>query len=619
MTRTCVYYDLDEISADDVRRARSRGPDADHFALRGATWPKEFADRPPARVLNSRDFDYQARLMDWIDRMFAALTATASGRPHRPFQDTDLLEIVRFHFLFNFAPVAQRWWALSEIVQSKSPNRLIWVAPRARLGQLRALSSPNIPTRVELLPASDFDGLRAVLHNARRIAGPLRRRFRRWFLRPRSTAPRPSLTNSGIVFVEYFPNNVKGILPVAKALQDRHGIEPSWLALRTPVAEALRNSGVPAAAVTRCDEDPVDERTPFTAAERACLEAALDELPHGIYQGPKGLDGREYLKPAVAKHLTALLEQARYWLAGLTAAFDHLRPQCVVSTSYSSIPGRAAAMACAQRGGKSVYLQHGLFPDRSFFTRFCNDVLLLWGDSNRRFMIEQGISPDRVQVVGATNYDELIARSRDTAPKPVPQPGAPLVVALMASRTGGAALSYSAADTCVTNVARAVAAIESAHLIVKIHPGDKTGMVERAVGKLPGCTIVKAGNSQDVILQSDIVIVVSSTTGLEACVADKPLIVLEPVGVPNFGTYAQYGAALMVPLNGDCDWERIADAIQRLQGGPAMAAELALGRRRLVDDMLNGGRGDAANLAATAIAGCIGVSEPIAAHPFQGV
>jgi hypothetical protein len=619
MTVTCIYYDLDEIGGDDLRRAREYSGGAKEFIAAGVTWPETNASHRPRVVPSSRSVEYQADLMAWVDRLYGALTAAGDGTNRPPHQDPVLLEIARYHFFFDFAAVEQRWRAISEIVRSVNPDRLIWVAPQERIGRLRAISNSEMPTRLEFVLALKSFGLRTFLRDARRLAGPLLRRFRRRLLHLRTTQRALSPADSRIVFTEYFPNNVKGLLPVAKALEERCGIEPNWLAQRETVAEALGKAGVAASVIAQYVDDPGDERIPFTAGECKQFQAALDRLPDDVYRGTGQLDGREYLKPALTEHLTASLEQARYWLAALTAAFDLLRPRCVVSTSYSSIPGRAAAVACGRRGGKSIYVQHGLFPDRSFFTRFCNDILLLWGESNRRFMTKQGIAAERVHVVGASNYDDLIARSRSRQAKPIPQPGAPLAVALMASRTAGAALSYSAAQSCLSNIVRAVAKIPAARLVVKVHPGDKTGMVARTVGHTPGCTVSTDGNSQDVILESDIVIVISSTTGLEACVADKPLIVLEPDGAPNFAPYEQYGAALKVALSGDGDWQQIASAIELLQRDPTVASGLAAGRRRLVDDMLDGGRGDAAALAAAAISSYASASELMTARPLQGV
>jgi hypothetical protein len=620
MTTTCIYYDLDEISPDDIRRARRRAPASMEFAPAGIVWPHEIGGKPPHVVSSSRDFEYQAELMAWIDRLFGALIDDGDGTAPCPYQDRALLEIGRYSFFFEFAAVEQRWRAFSEIVRTSKPNHLIWVTPRDRIQTLAALKSDALPMRVEFLAASNSSRWGAVLRAAKGFARPPLKRLQRRLLQfAVASHPASSAADTKVVFAEYYPNSAMGLLPVAKALHEESRIEPTWLALRGPVAELLRDSAVLPNTIDQFVNNPGDERIPLALTDRDRFSSLLDRLPEDLFRGTSQLVGRQYLTRALKTHLTAAIEQARYWLAALSSAFSQLRPRCVVSTTYSSIPGRAASVACNRCGGKSVYLQHGLFPDRPYFARFCNDVLLLWGESNRRFMIEQGIVGDRMHVVGASNYDDLIARSRSTVPRPLPRPGEALRVALMASRTAGAALGYSAAQSCLVSVADAVAEIPAARLIVKIHPGDKTGMIDRTVGKRPHCTIVKAGASQDVILESDIIVVVSSTTGLEACVADKPLIVLEPEGVPSFGSYAQYGAALEVHLQRDGDSQRIAEAIELLQCDASVVAGLALGRRRLVDDMLNCGRGDAAILAAHAIATLVSSSDPVGARPLQGV
>ncbi|HEV3416251.1 MAG TPA: hypothetical protein VG056_05545, partial [Pirellulales bacterium] len=358
-----------------------------------------------------------------------------------------------------------------------------------------------------------------------------------------------------------------------------------------------------------------DARTAFSAEDRRRLEDSLNQLPDSILCGTTHVVGRRYLQPALRQHLTSALEQATYWLDALSRTFDRIHPRCVVSTTYSSIPGRAAAVACQRHGGRSIYLQHGLFPDREFFTRFCNDTLLLWGESNRRFISDHGTGDEYIQVVGATIYDNLVNRARIARSKPLPNIEDSLVIAYMASRTGGAAVSYSTAKLCLSSVVQAASEISGARLVVKPHPGDKTGMVERLVGKRRGCTVVKESGSQEVICQSDIVIVLSSTTGLEACMADKPLIVLRPEGVPSFGPYAEYNAALDVPVNSDGDAKRIAEAIQSLRRDAKLAQILAAGRRRLVNDMLNGGQGNAAQLSAQAIAALLPEPAEIAAKP----
>lgn len=138
-------------------------------------------------------------------------------------------------------------------------------------------------------------------------------------------------------------------------------------------------------------------------------------------------------------------------------------------------------------------------------------------------------------------------------------------------------------------------------MTVKLHPGDNTGVVESLLQGYPQVRVARDVNSQETIFQSDVVIVASSTTGLEACIADKPLIVAETSGLSEYGPYREYGAALHVSLDWPGAAEHLTDAIRQLASDPETAAKLAKGRRRLIDDVLNGGRGDAAVLTAQAI------------------
>jgi len=122
----------------------------------------------------------------------------------------------------------------------------------------------------------------------------------------------------------------------------------------------------------------------------------------------------------------------------------------------------------------------------------------------------------------------------------------------------------------------------------------------------PQFKVVSGGTSQDVIVESDLVVVVSSTTGLEACVADKPLIVVELVDDPDSVPYASYGAALKVSVSGTDPAGELTQAITHLQTDPSGVSSLAVGRRRLLDDMLNGSTGNAVEQAAMAVAQLLG-------------
>ena len=90
---------------------------------------------------------------------------------------------------------------------------------------------------------------------------------------------------------------------------------------------------------------------------------------------------------------------------------------------------------------------------------------------------------------------------------------------------------------------------------------------------------------------------------MEACIADKPLIVLETKGLSEYGPYRKYGAALHFSVEDGRSSSVLADTIRIFASDSSTTlAELAKGRRRLIDDLLNGGRGDAIELTAQAVA-----------------
>ena len=262
-----------------------------------------------------------------------------------------------------------------------------------------------------------------------------------------------------------------------------------------------------------------------------------------MFHGTGSLSGKSFLIPAMVEKLSSLLEESAFWLDSFLEAYNALRPRCVVSTTYSSTVGRAAALAARARNASSAFVQHGMFPDHDVFTNFCNDSLFVWGNANRQTMLRNGIADSRIKVVGAAIYDDLIRRERLNGPIRFPRAGEPLKVAYMASRTGGQVVSFSIARLQLMTVARAVSEIPNGQLTVKMHPGDNSRMIETFLQDCPGVRLIRDGSSQDVILQTDVVIVASSTTGLEACIADKPLVVLETKGLFEYNPYRKYGAA----------------------------------------------------------------------------
>ena len=602
---TCIYYDLENVRPDDVRRARAQAGGGPEIIADGVLWPDEIAGPAPHYVLNPRDVSYQDELMDWTSRLFDELRASPRYAAFGCRENISLLEVARYSLLFNFAAVEQRWRAFCEIGHRFGCDRVVWVAPSERCGELALLGRSSGGAAIDLIPTTTRLGLTRRLYlAARRIAGPV---IKPWLARLARIAhppePLPPRGGSRVVFAEYFPNSSKALLPIARALGEQ-GIDVCWLAAREPVRDILRKNGVGSQLLSDISVRARDPANGLTPDGRRNLELALDELPHEMFCGTGGAGGRGYLLPALQRQIGKSLDEAAYWVEGFLEAFAVLRPDFVVSTTYSGIVGRAASMAARARGAVASYVQHGIIPANRAFWHFANDdvQLLLWGQSDRRNAVRCGIAESRVHVTGATLYDPLAALRPASRGSTFPATGEPVRVAFMASRTGGAALTFAAAKRCLETVAEGISRVPQGHLTVKVHPADRTSMVADVMQRFPRFAVFHSGSSQDVIRAADLVIVVSSTTGLEACAADKPLLLLEVPGAPNFVPYASYGAALNVGLSGPDAAATLAETIRRLQADPQAAAALTAGRQRLRDDMLAGARGDAAEVAARAIA-----------------
>jgi UDP-N-acetylglucosamine 2-epimerase len=244
------------------------------------------------------------------------------------------------------------------------------------------------------------------------------------------------------------------------------------------------------------------------------------------------------------------------------------------------------------RGVQSVYVQHGVVVPRHVYASFMNDMLCFWGNYEESGFTSLGVQPQAIHVTGSPLYDSLAMRARQVQPR---ADGSVRIV-MFASRSGGAHTSLDVARTTIAAVAGLAAVIDNAEVIIKAHPADNTQIPEEAIRKLPRVRLVRTGSSQDLVLNADIVVVVSSTTGFEACVADKPLIVLNFTDEEMPLGFAASGAAIEVDSP-----EGLLGAVHSIRTDGAVRQSLAEGRRRVRCEMLNGADGNAGERIASVI------------------
>jgi hypothetical protein len=601
----CVFFDKQRVGVEDLAFARRHAGDkALPVAFADTSWPA--GAEPPERIRPGHDLEVQDAVMAFIADLKRALDEAGAGGAGWRRRGVDLVEVARCQLLPALTPWVARWRALREIQRRWQPSRIVWVACPARRREARLL---RLLCRHGTTPGCEvvYAGLAAAtplwLDAAKTVGRPVMKSARRWRdagravlrqLRSRSVArrlPRPN-GQPQVYFADYYPNSVKASLPVAEKLAEE-GVKVTWLAGRDLVAQALGKASV--AHMSLDDIVPAFARLRgrARAAERGALARALALVPPSVFPGTDGLpDSSGYLRAAARRSLLEVTDEAAAWVEIFHAIFADSKAAAIVSTTYSSTFGRAAALCARAAGAKSVFIQHGQMPAHSCYSFFTNDLMLMWGRYEAEGFARFGQAQGRFRVTGPVLYDRLV-RELSQIQRPFPPPEETLRVTFMASVTGGKHTHAEAARRTLQVIAETVKAEPNAHLTVKPHPGDTTRVVDEVLDAYPGYALVRDRPAREVLEASDVVILAASSTAFEACLCDRPVIIFNLTGTDEITELPQDGAALLVEKEGD-----LAPALRRLREDSGLRAGLSQGRQRVIERRLAGGKGDAALRAA---------------------
>ncbi|GAA3645943.1 UDP-N-acetylglucosamine 2-epimerase [Asaccharospora irregularis] len=155
----------------------------------------------------------------------------------------------------------------------------------------------------------------------------------------------------------------------------------------------------------------------------------------------------------------------------------------------------------------------------------------------------RGINPDSVIVTGQPAFDKLLEfknLNKMEMCKKLGIDSSKTIVSLMSQ-------PIDSRENVLKALIHAMKEHENKQLIIKLHPNED-GKIQQVMLDEMGykAIIVKDIEAPKIIELSDLVITVSSTTGLEAVVMDKPLISINLTGEPDFIPYNDMGIGLGV-------------------------------------------------------------------------
>jgi len=247
---------------------------------------------------------------------------------------------------------------------------------------------------------------------------------------------------------------------------------------------------------------------------------------------------------------------------------DVEKPDLVlIECEYGGLPS-ALTIAAKQKSVPVLSIQHGniapfheaytfnpgdISVDGSVYSPYypIPDVTAVYGPIEKDYLTKTSDYPEKcIVVTGNAGYDFISLLDPESKRKEIfirykLMCGKKLVV----WTTQTHALSQVENERNIKEVFKTLAALkDSFQLLIKLHPGEKDGAIYESYAKKykVKVTIVKDSNSFELIAVADLVITRYSTTGTEAVVLNKPLIILNLSGEKDLASYVDEGVALGV-------------------------------------------------------------------------
>ena len=249
------------------------------------------------------------------------------------------------------------------------------------------------------------------------------------------------------------------------------------------------------------------------------------------------------------------------------AMLESIRPVVIVIEDEYSVFERALIVAAKKRNIPCVAIQHGVIhelhkgylyqsgeisPDISAKSPFVPiaDVTAVYGQYHKDLLTRVGGYPeDAVVVTGQPRYDRMIDLDRESVRSKLIEewhldPSKKIV--LWTTQCHG--ISDAENKLNFHAVFDSISAIGDVQLIIKQHPGEPerydTMIREHLEGySIDAHIVAKDADTLGLLAVSDLVLLLNSTTGLEAVALQKPLIVMNLGGQPDIVNYVQEGVA----------------------------------------------------------------------------
>ena len=263
------------------------------------------------------------------------------------------------------------------------------------------------------------------------------------------------------------------------------------------------------------------------------------------------------------------------FIAMAEVMLERVRPVAVVIEDEYSVFERALVVAAKRKNIPCVAIQHGVIhelhkgyiyqageisPDLSVRAPFVPtaDVTAVYGQYHKDLLTQVGGYPESAVVVtGQPRYDRMIdLNSRSVRSELMERWNLDPSKKIVLWTTQCHGISDSENELNFQTVFDSISLIENVQLIIKQHPGEPKRydtMIREHLRKysIDVHFVAKDADTLGLLAICDLVLLMNSTTGLEAVALQKPLIVMNLGEQPDIVNYVQEGVAYGVYKPGD--------------------------------------------------------------------
>ncbi|HOI12520.1 MAG TPA: UDP-N-acetylglucosamine 2-epimerase [Methanoculleus sp.] len=246
---------------------------------------------------------------------------------------------------------------------------------------------------------------------------------------------------------------------------------------------------------------------------------------------------------------------------------ENIRPAVIVIEDEYSVFERALIVAAKKKNIPCVAIQHGVIhelhkgyiyqageisPDLSVRAPFVPtaDVTAVYGQYHKDLLTQAGGYPENaVDVTGQPRYDRMIALAPQSVRSELIErwhldPSKKIVL----WTTQCHSISDSENEMNFQAVFESISSIGNVQLIIKQHPGEPERydtMIREHLKRysIDAHIVAKDADTLGLLTVCDLVLLLNSTTGLEAVALQKPLIVVNLGDQPDIVNYVQEGVA----------------------------------------------------------------------------